>query len=463
MKRFCLIFIVVLFSSAVAVANDNLQNLQKKLNTTEQIDQKLELYWKIYKETFGKDNDLSYRYALEYNKLAMLSTSLDHKSNSYWALARLNRLQGKLDNSFENYLQTIHWSRLAGLKERVGYCLKNIGNIFQNVGEFDKAYQYYFDALNIYEELNLKPEVINAYRSISICKRKEGNFNDASKYAQRALRQAKHSKNDKYINSIYNLIGVNSYVIKDYKQAREMYIQSIENIDSLKDKIEVLAMAYNNIGETYREEGDLKNAHKYFYKALTEKRKLDNPRLTASTLLNIGKLHLMENNYLEAINALGEAISNLNPNIIDENLIEAIKESTIAYELAKSEGLNVELRPMIAYNKILSQQFGLTQQMRKELVKQHNQYMLDNSFEKQALQANIGQLQNTKLYLIWAGVLIIVVFLVLIFLMNRALKKAQRKSQEIVQTLNQMKGVLGKSFQRMLDDDTFTITTKKNS
>ena len=463
MKRFCLLFITLLFSSTMVVANQNLQNLLDKLNTTEQTDQKLDLYWEIYEEIFKKDSKLAYKYAQEYNKLAILSTRLDHKSKSYWALARLNGLLGKLDDSFENYLQAIHWSKLAGLKERVGHSLKNIGNIFQNVEEFDKAYQYYFDALDIYEELNLKPQIINVYRSISVCKRKEGNFNDAFKYAERALSQAKYLKNDRYINIVYNSIGITNYMMEDYGQAREMYIRSLENIANLDNQTEVLAKAYNNIGETYREEGNFEKANEYFHKALAEKRKLNKPVLTASTLLNIGKLHLMENHYFEAINSLEEAISKMDQNIIDENLIDAIKQSTIAYELAKNEGLKVDFEPMIAYNKILSQQFDLTQQIRKELVQRHNQYMLDNSFEKQALQANIGQLQNTKLYLIWAGILIIVVFLVLIFLMNRALKKAQRKSQEIVQTLNQMKGVLGKSFQRMLDDDTFTITTKKNS
>ena len=461
MKRFCLLFITLFFISTMVVANQNLQSLQNKLNTTEQIDQKLELYWKIYKETFGKDNDLSYRYALEYNKLAMLSTSLDHKSNSYWALARLNRLQGKLDNSFENYLQTIHWSRLAGLKERVGYCLKNIGNIFQNVGEFDKAYQYYFDALNIYEELNLKPEIINAYRSISICKRKERNFNDAFKYAERALTLAVRTKNDKYINALYNLVGMINHEIGDYRKARQMYFESIKDLDNLKNQSEILGIAYNNVGETFSEERNFEKAHEYFEKALVEKRILNLPKTTAFTLQNIGKLYLMENDYKRATSFLRQAISLMDENKIDEDLTGAIKEITKAYDLANNQGLQVDLSPLLAYNKILSKQFSLTQQMRKELIDQHNQYMLDKSFERQALQANIGQLQNTKLYLIWAGVLIIVVFLVLIFLMNRALKKAQRKSQEIIQTLNQMKGVLGKSFQRMLDDDTFTITTKK--
>lgn len=461
MKRFCLIFIVVLFSSAVAVANDNLQNLLEKINSTEQTEERLDLYWEIYFETLAKDLDLSFKYALEYNKLAISSDRLDHKSNSFWALAWLNKKLGNLDKSYENYLLAIHWGRLAGLKERIGDGFKNIGNIFKEVSEFDKAYQYYYDALAIYEDLNLNPKIINTYRSISMGKWKEQNFDDAFKYAERALALSIRDQNDKYINILYNLVGMINHEAGDYRKAREMYFESINNIDSLVNKSEILGIAYNNIGETFSKQGDFEKAHAYFDKALKEKRFLNKPKTTAYTLQNLGKLYLMKNDYSRATTFLGESISLMDVNKIDEDLTGAIEEITKAYDSANNQGLNLDLSPLLAYNKILSKQFRLTQQMRKQLIEQHNQYMLDRSFEKQDLQANIGQLQNTKLYLIWAGVLIIAVFLFLIFLMNRALKRAQRKSQEIVETLNQMKGVLGKSFQRMLEDDTFTITTKK--
>ena len=247
----------------------------------------------------------------------------------------------------------------------------------------------------------------------------------------------------------------------EYELARKSYFNSIEKIEKIEEKSLRLSYAYNNIGETYKDEGDLSNAYEYFQKSLIEKRKLGNPELVSSTLLNIGKLHLLNEEYLKAIDVLNDAVSMINPKMINETLTEAIQELSTAYKMADEAGLDMDLRPLIVCNELLADQFKLTNEMAKKLTEQHNQYMLDRSFEKQALQANIGQLQNTKLYLIWAGVLIITVFLFLIFLMNRALKKAQHKSQEIVQTLNQMKGVLGNSFQRMSDDDTFTIITKK--
>ena len=376
-------------------------------------------------------------------------------------MAWLNKKLGNLDSAYENYLRSNYWYRQTGLLEYVGDGLKNIGNILRDVNEFDKAYQYYFDALDIYSDLKLDSKIINTNRSISLCKIKEKDYTDSFKYAKRALTKSINNQDEKYINIAHNLIGIIYYETGDYFNARKSYFNSIEKIVNLKNKTEVLAIAFNNIGETYREEGNFIKAHEYFDKALLQKRKLQNSALTASTLLNIGKLYIIENNYIGAIRSLEEAISLMDENRIDENLTEAITEITNAYNLAISQGLQIDISEIFAYNRLLHRQFSLIQRMRNELVEQHNEYMLDKSFEKQALQANIGQLQNTKLYLIWAGVLIITVFLFLIFLMNRALKKAQHKSREIVQTLNQMKGVLGDSFQRMSDDDTFTIITKK--
>ena len=461
MKRFCLLFAHLLFTSTIVAGNNNLQSLLNKLDTTEKPEDKLELYWQIYNESYGNNYDLSLKYAMEYNKLAVSFDNSNHKSNSYWALAWLNKRLGNLDSSYENYLLAIYWGKRSGLRERVGDGFKNIGNIFQDVSEFEKAYQYYYDALAIYEELDLTPKVINTYRSISTCKRKEKDFDEAFKYAERALKLALREQNHLYINILYNLIGMINYEIGDFRKARKMYFESIKNIDRIKNRSLTLGIAYNNIGETFGEEGNFEKAHEFYNKALKEKKLLNKPKTTAYTLRNLGNLYLLNNDYSHATSFLQESISLMDTNRIDEDLTGAVEDITAVYNSALKQGLNLDLSPLLAYNKMLSKQFRLTQQMRKQLIKQHNQYMLDKSFEKQALQANIGQLQNTKLYLIWAGVLIITVFLFLIFLMNRALKKAQHKSQEIVQTLNQMKGVLGDSFQRMSDDDTFTIITKK--
>ena len=431
MKRFCLLFIILFFTSTMVVANQNLQNLLDRLNTTEQIDQKLELYWKIYKVAIKKDRSLTYRYALEYNKLAILSTLPDHISNSYWALAWLNGLQGKPDKALENYLQVIHWSKLAGQKKRVAHGLKNIGNIFQSLEEFDKAYQYYFDALDIYRELDLKPETINVYRSFSICKRKEGNFNDSFKYAEIALKLAKHSKNYEYLNKMYNSIGITYYLLKDYEKAREMYLLSIDEIENLDNQVKVLSKAYNNIGETYLETGELSQAKWYFEKALKMKLSIKDKNLIASTLINLGKLALVEHKPDSTIIFLERTLSLIDSTVINDNLRMASSLLVQAYESKKNPSQEDYKRILELNHTYITRIHNLNTDNNQKLF---DLMLVNDKIEEEAqyLQQKTKSIQNRSLWIMAIAVVVVLGLLVLLYYREKKFKNfIQRMWEDI--------------------------------
>ena len=433
-KRFCLLFIHFLFASTLAVANQDLQNLLDKLNETNQIDQKLELYWTIYKEAYGKDNHLAYKYAKEYNKLAMLSNKSEHKSNSYWALAWLSRKRGRLDDSFENYLQVIHWSKLERLEKRVGFSLKNIGNIFQEIGEFDKAYQYYFDALDIYKELDLKPEIINAYRSISICKRKEGKFNEALKYAERALNRAQHSKNYKYINLIKNGIGTIYFAMEDYKKAREMYLLSIDEIENVDNQIMVLSIAYNNIGETYLETGDLPQAKSYFEKALKMKFKTNDKNRIAFTLNNLGKLALVEHKTDSAIIFLERALSFIDSTEINDDLPDAPSLLIQAYESKKNPSED-------DYKRVLELNRTYIAQIRNSNIDKNQKLLglmeINDEIQEEAqyLQQKTKTIQNRTFWIIVIAAIAVLGLLILLYYRERRFKNFMQRMWEDIKDI----------------------------
>ncbi len=463
MKRFFIIILAfgLVFNKATIQANNEIDSLITTLNTDLQPAQKISVLLKLTRLHFSASLEEAFEYA---NQLQMLTSqygSTEDKATAAWYFGKIYQYNGKYDLAVVNYLSSAQLFRKAGTGLDLAHVFTDIGYIFFKVQEYDQAKQYYFDALFLYEKNSSNEYIIRTNFNLGTCFREEKKFGEAIKYTRQALKLAIKASNQIAINKSYNYIGSIYFNQGEYELARESYLNSIKVIDKKENRALRLAYGYNNIGETYQEEGDLPRAHEYFQKALAEKQKLNRPESIAITLLNIGKLQLAENEYLLAINTLNNAISKINPKIINERLTEAIEKLNEAYKMANERNLDVDLKPLIAYNEMLGNQFKLTNEMRKSLVDQHNQYMLENSFEKQALQANIGQLQNTKLYLIWGAIFVVVVFLVLIFLMNQALKKAQRKSQEMVMALTQMKGVLGKSFQRMAEDDAFTITTKK--
>ncbi|MDN5215957.1 tetratricopeptide repeat protein [Fulvivirgaceae bacterium BMA12] len=463
MKRFFIIILIFGFVSNknTVQANNEIDSLIATFNTTLQPAQKIPVLLRLTELHFNSDFEKAFEYANELQMLTSQYGTIQDKATAAWYFGKVYRYNGQFDLAVVNYLFSAELFGEADLGLDLAGVLNDIGYIFYKVQEYEQAKQYYYDALFLYEKHNASESIIRINFNLSTCFREEKKYNDALRYTDQALKLAERIMDQVSINKTYNYIGTIYFEKGEYQLARENYLNSIKNINEKENKALRLSYGYNNIGETYQEEGDLTRAHNYYKKALAEMQKLSKPALLVNTLLNIGKLHLAENDCLQAISALSNAISKVNPKIIDERLIETVEKLNEAYKIANERNLEVDLKPLIAYNEILGNQFKLTNEMRKSLVEQHNQYMLQNSFEKRALQANIGQLQNTKLYLIWGAIFVVVVFLVLIFLMNQALKKAQRKSQEMVMALTQMKGVLGKSFQRMAEDDAFTITTKK--
>lgn len=463
MKRFFLFVLIFGFVLDILAAgtNEKTDSLISVLNRTIQPEKKIPVLLRLSEMYYHTNFEEAYKYANQLNKLVSTHGTFEDQANAALNLGDVFKFNGQFDLAVINYLSSVDLYRKADLDLEMAEALTSIGYIFYHIQEYDQAKQYYYDALYLYDKNNFSKYVIRTNYNLSTCFRKEKKYTEALKYTNKALNLSRKIKDQTSINETYNYIGVIYFEMGEYQLARQNYLNSIKSIDHKENRTLRLSYGYNNIGETYREEGNLSKAYEYFQKALIEKNKLNKPELIASTLLNIGKLHLIKSEYLKAINVLEDAVSKINPRIVNEKLTETIEVMTKAHKMANEKGLDVDLKPLIVYNEILGNQFKLTNEMRKSLVEQHNQYMLQNSFEKQALQANIGQLQNTKLYLIWGAIFVVVVFLVLIFLMNQALKKAQRRSQEMVMALTQMKGVLGKSFQRMAEDDAFTITTKK--
>ncbi|MDN5215956.1 tetratricopeptide repeat protein [Fulvivirgaceae bacterium BMA12] len=338
MKRFFVLIVTCSFICSGAVGKEKLPDLLDRLNTSQRLEEKLEIYWEIFLETLSDDPNLYYDLMVKFNDLAINHGSSEDKAKSFWAKAWLSQRLGNLDSAFENYLKSNYWYKQAGLVEFTGDGLKNIGNILKEVNEFGIAYQYYFSALDIYEDLKINPKIINTYRSISTGKLKEKNYADALKYANKALAKAINTHDDKYINIILNLVGMIYYYKKDYTTARNNYFNSIKNIDHLKNKTQILGMAYNNIGETFREQGNYEKAYEYFKQSLSKKLALNNPPLVATTLLNIGKLHLIEGKTDSAIVFLEKALTNLDPGIINENLQEVSSTLIKAYERKSNPG-----------------------------------------------------------------------------------------------------------------------------
>jgi class 3 adenylate cyclase/tetratricopeptide (TPR) repeat protein len=141
-----------------------------------------------------------------------------------------------------------------GDKKGIASSLNNIGNIYQDQGNYSRALEYYQKSLAIKEEIADKNGIASSQNNIGIIYANQGNYASALEYFQRSL--AIHKE--------------------------------------IRDKREI-AGSLNNIGNIYEEQGDYPCALEYNQKSLAIKEEIADKNGIASSLINIGLLYKVQN------------------------------------------------------------------------------------------------------------------------------------------------------------------------
>lgn len=155
-------------------------------------------------------------------------------------------------------------------------------------------------------------------------------FKNAHEYAEDYLDYAEKSKDEFTIARAYNFMGALYLSEKKHDSALSFFKKALPLSLKRKDTLEA-SMVYYNLSESYLNQGDKKKAQQYFSKAQEGIDAMDFKGLTTEMNLLHGKLNLSSNKPQEAIANFQNAITFAEKgNYIDDNLIEAYKEYSLA-------------------------------------------------------------------------------------------------------------------------------------
>ena len=184
----------------------------------------------------------------------------------------------------------------------------NIGVVYDNQNEYDKALAYHEKALVICEKVlgAAHPDTATTYNNIAMVYDNMGDYDKALAYYEKALRIYEKVSGEEHPNTAttYNNIGRVFYTLGEYNKALDYYKKDLVISEKVLGAAHPdTATTYNNIGEVYRKQGDYDKALEYYGKALHIFEKVlgeDHP-LTVTTYNNIALVYDNMDEYDKAL------------------------------------------------------------------------------------------------------------------------------------------------------------------
>jgi CHAT domain-containing protein/Tfp pilus assembly protein PilF len=168
--------------------------------------------------------------------------------------------------------------------------LDNFGSLYINMAEKESALEYYQKSLKIYQEIKDKSGEANTLMSIGSIDLNLGYYQKAQERYNQAL--AIFQQNDNKIGQGKTLINLGELnrQLSQYPNALKFLNQALKILTSNKNSLGVAA-TLNNIGLVYQQLGQQTQALNYFQRALEIRKKIDDLNGLGTTLHNIGLVY----------------------------------------------------------------------------------------------------------------------------------------------------------------------------
>ncbi|PCH67167.1 MAG: hypothetical protein COC01_06465 [Bacteroidetes bacterium] len=336
MRKLSLIFFVILLVTKVGFADQSkVDSLRADYRNAEHDTTRINilLYWGeaiylTYPDSalilWTKARDISDKYLTGNSEFSELELMMLKKGKAN-ALVNMGYIYGQQGNPqlqleftlnaakiFENLLTenlevSTFLSRALGIKKGLAEAYNNIGFIYNNQGEIDKALEYFFLSLKIQEEIKDKRGMAMSYNNIGFIYSNQGEIEKALEYFFLSLKLREEIKDKEGMAYSYNNIGLTYDNQGEIDKALEYYFLSLKLREEIKDKRGV-AQSYHNIGSVLCKLDSMEKGMRYLElglglaKELEHKARIsDDYSMIGSWQLKSGQAELALESGLEAL------------------------------------------------------------------------------------------------------------------------------------------------------------------
>jgi tetratricopeptide (TPR) repeat protein len=191
------------------------------------------------------------------------------------------------------------------IKYKRGILIANneIGNAFNNSGQYDKAIEQYQKVIENSAIWGFPAYAIKALANTGNAYRHQGNYSKALELYFKAL---KENKDVAFKGGILNFIGMVYEAQADLKKARSYYSQALKVYETLNDSSE-MTKPLVDLGNCYAQELDYKTALIHYKKALALYERENNNEGISTCLGNMGILYVESGDLTEAYNSFKQS------------------------------------------------------------------------------------------------------------------------------------------------------------
>eukprot|EP00045_Choanoeca_perplexa_P016659 m.227354 g.227354 ORF g.227354 m.227354 type:complete len:1018 (+) comp17322_c0_seq7:36-3089(+) len=210
--------------------------------------------------------------------------------------------------AFETALELMHRQEDDSQQKPEATLLGWIANTYSALGQYDKALEYHFQSLKLFQALSEEESTLTAtsYSNIGSIYQTKGQYAQSLEYHLKALQvheQLLGSDNVTTATS-YNNIAEVYRILGQSAKALEYQLKCLEVYQAvLGEKHESTATAYNNVGMLYEAQGQYDEALDYHLKSLAIKQAIlgDDHPSTAISYNNIGMVYYAREQYPQAL------------------------------------------------------------------------------------------------------------------------------------------------------------------
>ncbi|GAB4146139.1 MAG: hypothetical protein Fur0041_20590 [Bacteroidia bacterium] len=308
-------------------------------------------------------------------------------------------------------------------------CYRGIGTVYSALGQYEESVKYYYRAIE-YAEKKGNPDYIgDCYIVMGNTFQQQENHTKSRECFQKALEAYTKSGNNFNVSGAYLSLGDSYFLMKQYGKARENYQKCLKIREQIDDK-KGICVALQSLGNIEQQTGNYDSAGEYYAKGLKMAEELKDPYLLCATYHNLGNNAMAKDRNEEAETYFLQSLSlsrQYNFVSFKKDVYSSLSALYFKSEKFREAFLYKDSLMKLNDSLVFSEQAGRAEELEARY----------NSEKKEKEIIHLNELQEQKnriIYIVSAGLIILVVLAVFLIKNNREKREANLKlaAQHIV-------------------------------